>query len=65
MNKTCVLCRKTFTIAKEKINVFGRSALDIHSMVKYATKVYNIYLFAWTVKTWQSVVQSAIIDSCD
>ena len=40
MNKTCVLCREKFIFARETVNVFGKSALDIHSMVKLATKVY-------------------------
>ena len=35
----CILCRKTFIVAKEKINVFGKSALDISSLVKRATNV--------------------------
>ena len=42
INKTFVLSRKTFTIAKKKVNVFGKSALDIHSLVKHATKA--VYL---------------------
>ena len=30
----CILCRKSFLVAKEKINVFGKSAFDISSLVK-------------------------------
>ena len=61
MKKTFVLCKKTFTIAKKKDNVFGKSALDIHSLVKHATKA--VYLSVCVdCKNLQSVAQSAIID---
>ena len=35
----CVLCRKSFIVAKEKINVCGKSSLDISSLVKRATNI--------------------------
>ena len=35
----CILCRKSFLVAKEKINVFGKTAFDISSSVKRVTKV--------------------------
>ena len=35
----CVLCGKSFLVAKEKINVFGKTAFDISSLVKRATNV--------------------------
>ena len=35
----CIPCRKSFVVAKEKINVFGKTAFDISSLVKRATNV--------------------------
>ena len=35
----CILCKKSFAVAKEKINVFGKSGLNISSLVKHATNV--------------------------
>ena len=35
----CILCKKSFPVAKEKINVFGKSGLNISSLVKHATNV--------------------------
>ena len=35
----CVLCGKSFLVAKEKINVFGKTAFDISSLVKRVTNV--------------------------
>ena len=35
----CVLCKKSIPVAKEKINVFGKSGLNIFSLVKHATNV--------------------------
>ena len=35
----CILCRKSFLVAKEKINVFGKTTFDISSLVKRATNV--------------------------
>ncbi|XP_078351448.1 uncharacterized protein LOC144636162 [Oculina patagonica] len=37
--ESCVLCRKTFAVRNEKVNVFGKSALDIPALVKHATNV--------------------------
>ena len=41
----CILCRKSFIVAKEKINVFGKSAFDISSLVNVLRTL--IYLFIW------------------
>ena len=35
----CILCRKSFLVAEEKINVSGKTAFDISSLVKRATNV--------------------------
>ena len=35
----CILCKKSFPVAKGKINVFGKSGLNISSLVKHATNV--------------------------
>ena len=35
----CILCKKSFPVAKEKISVFGKSGLNISSPVKHATNV--------------------------
>jgi len=35
----CILCRKSFIVAKEKINVSGKRALDISALVKHAANV--------------------------
>ena len=35
--ETCILCKKSFPVAKEKINVFGKGGLNISSLVKHAT----------------------------
>ena len=41
----CVLCRTNFSVTKEKINIFGKSALDISSLILRATKVdLSIYV---------------------
>ena len=37
--KLCILCKKSFPVAKEKINVFGKSSLNICSLVKHATNI--------------------------
>ena len=42
----CILCKKSFTVAKEKINVFGKSGLNISSPVKHATNVdLSVYTY--------------------
>ena len=41
----CVLCWTNFSVTKEKINIFGKSALDISSLILRATKVdLSIYV---------------------
>lgn len=35
----CIFCRKAFIVGKETINVFGKSAFDISSLVKRAANV--------------------------
>ena len=35
----CILCRKSFLVAKENINIFGKNAFDISPSVKRATNV--------------------------
>ena len=38
-DELCILCKKSFAVAKEKIYVFGKSGLNISSLVKHATNV--------------------------
>ena len=49
----CILCRGTFSVAKEKIRVFGKS--NVCSLVYRATNVSS------TVKSWSFVACSATI----
>ena len=38
--ESCFLCKGTFSVAKEKIRVFGKSSLDISSLIHRALNVY-------------------------
>ena len=38
-DESCLLCKRTFSVAKEKIRVFGKSSFDISSLIHRALNV--------------------------